>query len=329
LNVLPERAYIVAVEDDSWAAPSRSNVVVHEGRPVDGLDFALGRGTLVQGRVTEGAGGKPSAGAPVALTQEGPLLPKEFRTGLRALRLTRGTVADGEGRYRIRVGPGLYTLKAGVAPPVSVEIRDEPEVRRDLTRKTPPGARHVDVRVVERIQAALRPVPRARVTLFFAPGGSLSPETTDDQGRVGLRVGNGIDSFLYARDNSGGLSGVAPVPEATAEVTLVIARAAEIRGQLLDTDGKPQARRQVWIQMEFARLLDRSRRAAAPPRYVEIIRTDEQGSFTFRGVPAESQGEVLASHEKDGRATGARTVVSYQVDEPEQVEIPSLVVPPP
>jgi hypothetical protein len=265
----------------------------------------------------------------VGLIEEGPLLPKEFRTGLRTARLTRSTVTDGEGRYRIRVGPGLYTLRAGVAPPATVEIKDEAEVLRDLTRKTPPGARHVDVRVVERTEAVERPVPRARVTLFFAPGGKLSSETTDDQGRVGLRVPSGSDAFLYARDNSGGLSGVAHVPEAAAEVTLVIARAAEIRGRLVDTDGRPQARRQVWIHMEFVRLLDRSRPAAAPPRYVEIIRTDEQGSFTFRGVPAESQGEVLASHEKDGRATGARTVVSYQVDEPEQVEIPSLVVPPP
>jgi hypothetical protein len=266
----------------------------------------------------------------VALTEEGPLLPKEFRTGLRTARLARGTVADGEGRYQIRLGPGLYTLRTGPASsPVTVEIKDEPDLLRDLTRKSPPGARHVDVRVVERTQAVERPVPRARVTLFFAPGGSLSSETTDDQGRLGLRVGNGIDAFLYARDDSGGLSGVATVPEAAAQVTLVIARAAEIRGRLLDTVGRPQARRQVWIRMEFARLLDRSRGAATPPRYVQIIRTDEQGRFTFRGVPAESQGEILASHERDGRATGARTVVSYQVDEPEQVEVPDLVVPPP
>jgi hypothetical protein len=330
LNVLPERAYLVAVEDDSWAAPSRSNVVVREGHPRGGLDFALVRGTLVHGRVTEGADGKPSVGTPVALTEEGPLLPKEFRTGLRTARLARSTVTDGGGRYRIRVGPGHYTLRAGTAsPPVTVEIQDEPELLRDLTRKIPASARHVGVRVVERTRGVERPVPRASVTLFFAPGGHLSPETTDDQGRVGFRVGDGIDAFLYARDDSGGLSGVAQVPEAAAEVTLVIARAAEIRGQLVDTDGKPQARRPVGIQMEFVRLPDGSRRSAAPPRYREVIRTDEQGRFTFRGVPAESRGEVLASHERDGRATGARTVVSYQVDEPEPVEIKGLVVPSP
>jgi beta-lactamase regulating signal transducer with metallopeptidase domain len=330
LNVLPERAYTVAVEDDSWVAPSRSNVVVREGRPVDGLDFALVLGTLVHGRVTEGVDGKPSVGTGVALTEEGPLLPKEFRTGLRTARFTRSTLTDGEGRYRIRAVPGLYTLRAGPAsPPVAVEIKDEPELLRDLTRKAPASMRHVAVRVVERTRAVERPVPRARVTLFFAPGGGLSPETTDDQGRVGLRVGNGIDAFLYARDDSGGLSGVARVPEAAAEVTLVIARAAEIRGQLVDTDGKPQAGRQVAIQMEFVRLADGSRPSAAPPRYREFIRTDEQGRFTFRGVPAESQGEVFANHERGGRATRARTVVLFQVDEPEPVEIKDLVVPPP
>jgi protocatechuate 3,4-dioxygenase beta subunit len=330
LMVLSERVYTIAVEDDAWAAPSRLGVVVREGRPSDGLDFALVPGTLVHGRVTEGVDGKPAAGAGVALTEEGPLLPKEFRTGLRTARLTRSTVTDGEGRYRIRVGPGLYTLRAGNAsPPATVEIRDEPELPRDLTRNAPRSARRVNVRVVERTGRVERPVPRARVTVFFGPGGSLSPETTDDQGRVGFRVGHGIDAFLYARDDSGGLSGVALVPEAGAEVTLVIARAAEIRGRLLDTDGKPQARRQVGIHLEFVQLQDASRRSAAPPRYREFIRTDEQGRFTFRGVPADSRGEAFANHERDGRATKARTVVSFQVDEPEPVEIPGLVVPPP
>jgi beta-lactamase regulating signal transducer with metallopeptidase domain len=330
LNVLPERAYIMAVEDESWVAPSRSNVVVREGRPVDGLDFALVLGTLVHGRVTQGGDGKPSVGTGVALTEEGPLLPKEFRTGLRSARLTRSTVTDGEGRYRIRAVPGRYTLKAGTASPsVTVEIKDEPEVLRDLTRKTPAGARRVDVRVVERTGAVERPVPWARVTLFFAPGGHLSAETTDNEGRVGLRVFNGTETFLYARDDSGALCGVAQVPEAAAEVTLVMARAAEIRGQLVDTDGKPQARRQVGIQMEFVQLSDGSRRLATPPRYREFIRTDEQGRFAFRGVPAESRGEVFASHERDGRATRAQTVVLFQVDEPEPVEISGLVVPPP
>jgi hypothetical protein len=112
-------------------------------------------------------------------------------------------------------------------------------------------------------------------------------------------------------------------------VTLVIARAAEIRGQLVDTDGRPQARRQVGIHMEFVRRPDGSRPSAAPPRYRQFVRTDEQGSFTFRGVPTASRGEVFANHERDGRATGARTVVSFQVDEPEQVEIKDLIVPPP
>src|SRR5262249_39812148 len=144
---------------------------------------------LLHGRVTEGVGGKPAVGTGVALTEEGPLLPKEFRTGLRTARFTRSTLTDGEGRYRIRAVPGLYTLRAGPAsPPVTVEIKDEPELLRDLMRKAPQGTRHVDVRVVERTRAVERPVPGARVALFFAPGGHLSPETTDDQGRVGLRV---------------------------------------------------------------------------------------------------------------------------------------------
>ena len=48
--------------------------------------------------------------------------------------------------------------------------------------------------------------------------------------------------------------------------------------------------------MEFVRLPDGSLRPAAPPRYQELTRTDEQGRFVFRGVPAESRGEVFAKH---------------------------------
>ena len=84
LNVLPERAYIVAVEDDS-SGPRRAVRTWWFARaPRDGLDFALFRARSMRGRVTDVVDGKPAAGALVALIEEGPLFPKEFRTGLRS-----------------------------------------------------------------------------------------------------------------------------------------------------------------------------------------------------------------------------------------------------
>jgi hypothetical protein len=67
--------YVVAVEDETWAAPTRTGIVALEGRPRGGLDFTLGPGTLVHGRVTEGAGRSPSRRVGVSLIEEGPPLP--------------------------------------------------------------------------------------------------------------------------------------------------------------------------------------------------------------------------------------------------------------
>jgi hypothetical protein len=53
-----------------------------------------------------------------------------------------------------------------------------------------------------------------------------------------------------------------------------------------------------------------------------------QGRFTYPDVPAGTAGEISAYHEKDGRATGARTVVPFKVDEPDQVEVLDVLVPP-
>ena len=41
LPVNPGEAYAVYVDDQDWAAPSRLDVVVREGKPVEGVDFKL------------------------------------------------------------------------------------------------------------------------------------------------------------------------------------------------------------------------------------------------------------------------------------------------
>ena len=43
-----------------WAAPYRADFIVHAGKPVDGVDFVLGRPTRVHGRLFVGKEGKPA-----------------------------------------------------------------------------------------------------------------------------------------------------------------------------------------------------------------------------------------------------------------------------
>ena len=49
IDVSPGEAYAVYVDDKEWAAPSRLDVVVREGKPAGGVDFKLTRGTVIRG----------------------------------------------------------------------------------------------------------------------------------------------------------------------------------------------------------------------------------------------------------------------------------------
>ena len=105
---------MIAVKDETWAAPSLTSDVLKEGQEQGGLDFTLSKGTLVHGRVTEGPEHRPSPGASVALVEEGGPLPKELRTVSASTyqHCLEVTHTDAQGRYQFRVGPGRYVLRA-------------------------------------------------------------------------------------------------------------------------------------------------------------------------------------------------------------------------
>jgi beta-lactamase regulating signal transducer with metallopeptidase domain len=141
LDAPSEWCYIVAVVDETWAAPSLSNVIVREGRELRGLDLTLTKGTFLHGQVTKPSDHWPVAGAVVYLCEVGAPLPKELRgSHFRTAQLHRRSIADASGRYHFRVGPGRYTLlslNAGGTKPLVVEVKNEAEIVRDLTLKGP------------------------------------------------------------------------------------------------------------------------------------------------------------------------------------------------
>ena len=71
LPVNPGEAYAVYVDDQDWAAPSRLDVVVREGKPVEGVDFKLSRGTVIRGTVTVGPGNRPQSDQFIRLDEAG------------------------------------------------------------------------------------------------------------------------------------------------------------------------------------------------------------------------------------------------------------------
>ena len=128
--------------DKDWAAPSRLDVVVREGKSVEGVDFQLTRGTLLRGTVTVGPDNRPAPNQYIRLDETGGQAPEEFRekgdTFAHEIRRQFGVTTDSAGHYSIRVGPGTYTL---MGPPRTandkITIKDETELVRDFRMPRP------------------------------------------------------------------------------------------------------------------------------------------------------------------------------------------------
>ncbi len=180
LDAPSESAYIIAVVDETWAASSLSSVIVREGQAQGGLDLTLTKGTLVHGMVTEPADQRPVAGAVVYLSEQGGPLPKELRgSDFRTVELNRTSNADANGRFYFRVGPGRYTLRsrnAGGTDPLTIDVKNDAEVVRDLALKGPARETYLSGVVIEKTPTGDRPVPRTTVYGLRAgfPQGALN-----------------------------------------------------------------------------------------------------------------------------------------------------------
>ena len=142
MSVNPGEVYAVYVDDQDWAARSRLDVVVREGKPVEGVDFNLSHGTVIRGMVTVGAGNRPQSNQFIRLNESGDLAPEELREPgdqtWRQVRRQFGAMSDSKGQYSIRIGPGTYTL---MGPPRTNEekitITDQTELVRNFSMPRP------------------------------------------------------------------------------------------------------------------------------------------------------------------------------------------------
>jgi RNA polymerase sigma factor (sigma-70 family) len=328
LDVPPNQVYVVGVLDDTWAAPSRSGIVVRENAPQGGLDFALGKGTVVHGRVTGKSTHKPSAGVGVELTEKTGPPPTEFRRPLREGGFSRYKKTDADGQYSFRVPPGQYELRGlngSRADTVSFPVQGEAEVIRDLELNVSEHEVYLTGVVVERTPTGDRPMRKARIqALRMGVQSGGSPTTTDEQGR--FRMGRTAGELVvYARGIGGDgnmVAGSAAVPEGSNEVTVPLSPAATITGRVVDTNGKVQAGRDVGFR------LDTGRDEARSGHWSMRTRTDDQGRFTFKGAPVGSGGTFRVAHQVEHPVDGAETVVSFHVMDAQPIELPDLVVPP-
>jgi beta-lactamase regulating signal transducer with metallopeptidase domain len=323
LDVPSELSYVIAVIDETWAAPSLSNVIVREGQEQGGLNFSLTQGTLLRGQVSEAPDQRPSAGAEVWLIEEGGPVSKEFRqAGFGPARLNRSTTTDALGRYHYRVGPGRYSLQspnAGGTAPIMVEVKNEAEIVRDFALGGPVRDTYLSGVVIEKTPTGDRPVAGATIfRLRVGSDGNYNSSRADDQGRFRMLKAPGE---WILRAASGGLAGLMPLSPESENVTLVVSKAPTITGRVIDSNGTPQAARHVTWR------IDTGPRFGTAGHFGSLTKTDDQGRFSLKIAPVGSQGELSVFHDKNPTSTTPRTVVRFEVPDPEPIVIPDLVIP--
>ena len=251
-------------------------------------------------------------------------LPKESPHGLRSTyRLTRSTRDRRPGSLSDPGRPGPYTAASvGLegAEPLTIEVKDEAEIVRDLTTEGPAavGKTFINGVVVEKTATGDRPV--AGALAFRWP--VLGSHRTDDEGRFLVERESG-ETIIYAYCPDKALAGFTRLLPADADnVKVVLSPTGTVTGRVIDSNGKPRARQRVGVRLasgsarrlEFRRLRRHDRRAG--PVYLQgCSRRDRRGRF-------------VVAHQRAGLfANGPRTVVSFEVRDLDPIQVSDVIVP--
>lgn len=313
MDLSPNEGYAVYVDDREWAARSRLDVVIRPGQPVDGIDFTLRKGTVVRGSVTVGPANLPLANVFIRLGEDGGEPPKDARPDDRTARTVHRSVhgkTDEQGRYRIRVGPGNYTLDGPPkTEPRTLAVTDQAEIVSDFHLDRPEkGA------VTGRVAGPDgKPIAGATVEVYPATmTGSPFTVTCDDRGRFSAERPR---DRLYLRASSPdrALGEIAEVGADEEEATLVLAPTASATGILHDADGKPAGRRRISCGTILALNEDKSIFTHALGAGAT---TDEDGRFTLPGLVVGR--EYLLTSQRGNQFLGAG---SFKTEKPGPIDL--------
>jgi beta-lactamase regulating signal transducer with metallopeptidase domain len=314
----PDQSYLIAVTDERWAAPSLKGVVVREGAPRTDLDFRLGNGTLLRGRVTLGPGRKPAAEQTITLVEQGSRLERDFGgTWAQREQLVRWANTGADGGYAIRLGPGDYELHGPAGGREELTVKGEEKIDRDyhldrLARGPFTGvvlARTVDGTPVAGAVVRGDPVNAGTHAGFEA--------VADERGR--FRAERWHDKMnVYARNPEGTLATVVAVGEDDEEVKIVLVPAGSFRGRIVDRAGKPIPGIRVGCDMHIGPGDKPAGRAGV------WVETDRDGRFTLPGLILGARCRVSAYD-----ANAAREVKKQKVEQAEVVDLGELTFDPP
>ena len=257
-----QRAYIISVIDDRWAAPNHVGKVLYKDKPLADLDFKLSEGTIVRGTVTEGVERRPLENHQVVLWFEGGPMPAELEPAgnapgrSKSLSSLRFTQTDAKGQYQFRVGPGNYMLvvpkvaeRSAVSittdtPQLKLAIKDEREIVQRFNLPLEVSAPLIGLVV----DVAGRPVAAEQVS-----GRYLELPYRDSEFISAKPRGDGSFEFdrkrlplvLVAAAPERKLVGIARVDAGQDKVIIELGPYSEARGRLLDEKGQAVAGRLI------------------------------------------------------------------------------------
>jgi hypothetical protein len=246
IQAQPNSTCMVIVDDQTWAAPIRTGIVVEPKKNVDNIDFELRPATRITGRIT--VAGKPVPNQSLSLTQSGmdgsskTKLPKRTGPGgpyTVTVQYYRQAMTDAEGRYEFNVGPGRYLLKATQnTAPQQFEIRDEKTKNIDFAVARPdrgPLSVHVVGGTPPTDVAGAIVEIRSQSNWWNA-----DIDRTDAQGRLTIER-NLSRTFIHARSADGLLASLVEIGPDDPSKEVTVKPCGTAKGRLVDPAGKPIA----------------------------------------------------------------------------------------
>jgi RNA polymerase sigma factor (sigma-70 family) len=306
-KALSEQVYVVLVHGKEWAAPYRADVVVHAGKPVDGVDFVLARATRVHGRLTVGKENEPAPRSPVLVAIFQPLKSDSLRINGKSYHPQAQWHAwaetDEHARYEVYLGPGEYSIcgpQQRDHETLTIPAVNPPaEITHDIHEAAPPRVGPFAGQVVD---AAGRPVAGAVVNGRYPSTVArrwLPEQKTDDRGRFRAERTH-TPLVLHARSADGRLAVVTRLDAEATECRLVMAPVATATGRLLDLDGKVLAQRYLTYGIRIHDDDDEERPFS--DAFGGSTRSDGDGRFHLIGlVPGQAYHLVLELGENNGR----------------------------
>lgn len=273
IDIYPNQETILAVADDRYAAASKTDIDLKPAEELNDVDFTLGFGTLIHGKLTLGNERELQAGQTATLIE---------KAGDKA-NLVRWFETKNSGEYRFRVGPGTYTLRLADSNQIAITVTNQEAIVHDghidrLPRGELSG-------VVQNNEGHALSNAEILGESIASPGHAGFKTRTNDDGMFSCERWND-KMMVYAFDAQQKQAGFKLIEESDKHVSISCEPAGSLSGTVVDSQGEPVAKRRVALHMS---LID-----GGGANFNIMTETDANGTYSFPAIAVGMQGEVFA-----------------------------------